>query len=217
MRRSASGPQGEKESERRRSKKKRSKTEERETERTPRREPQTGGSGEPKRGLSSTGELRTTKQTKETGTTRRPGKQSATAHHASGEAWQTQASLGHSPFELLFSRQPRTLLEMLAEQWEETEEEVKNLLTYTSELRENLHMVWEEAHTTLRDAQSEQKQWCADAAEGGSEIQEPDGYSRSGSSFMILRSEIAFGIRVSHVAKAVMLGEVLNPLSNSKL
>ncbi|KAJ1218860.1 hypothetical protein NDU88_006432 [Pleurodeles waltl] len=48
--------------------------------------------------------------------------------------------------------------EMLAEQWKETEEEVKDLLTYTRELRENLHTVWEEAHTTLREAQMKQKQ-----------------------------------------------------------
>ncbi|KAJ1152935.1 hypothetical protein NDU88_005708 [Pleurodeles waltl] len=68
-----------------------------------------------------------------------------------------QTSTGHSPFELLFGRQLRTLLEMLAEQWEETEEEVKELLTYTRELRENLHKVWEEAHTTLREAQTKQK------------------------------------------------------------
>ncbi|KAJ1157660.1 hypothetical protein NDU88_010364 [Pleurodeles waltl] len=68
-----------------------------------------------------------------------------------------QASLGHSPFELLFARQPRTLLDMLAEQWEDTEEEVKDLLTYTRELRENLHTVWEEAHTALREAQNKQK------------------------------------------------------------
>ncbi|KAJ1164867.1 hypothetical protein NDU88_005300 [Pleurodeles waltl] len=70
-----------------------------------------------------------------------------------------QASLGHSPFELLCGRQPRTLLEMLAEQWEETEEEEKDLLTYTRELRENLHTVWEEAHSTLRESQNKQKQW----------------------------------------------------------
>ncbi|KAJ1205578.1 hypothetical protein NDU88_001006 [Pleurodeles waltl] len=69
-----------------------------------------------------------------------------------------QSSLGHSPFEMLFGRQPRTLLDMLAEQWEDTEEEVKYLLTYTRELRENLNTVWEEAHTALRAAQLKQKQ-----------------------------------------------------------
>ncbi|KAJ1106096.1 hypothetical protein NDU88_003499, partial [Pleurodeles waltl] len=69
-----------------------------------------------------------------------------------------QASLGHSPFEMLFGRQPRTLLDMLAEQWEDTEEEVKDLLTYTRDLRENLHTVWEEAHTALQEAQNNQKQ-----------------------------------------------------------
>ncbi|KAJ1163019.1 hypothetical protein NDU88_003482 [Pleurodeles waltl] len=58
-----------------------------------------------------------------------------------------QSSLGHSPYEMLFGRQPRMLLYMLAEQWEDTEEEVKDLLTYTRDLRENLNSVWEEAHT----------------------------------------------------------------------
>ncbi|KAJ1164557.1 hypothetical protein NDU88_004993 [Pleurodeles waltl] len=50
-----------------------------------------------------------------------------------------QASTGHSSFELLFGQQPRTVLEMLAEQWEESEEEVKDILTYTKELRDSLH------------------------------------------------------------------------------
>ncbi|KAJ1166300.1 hypothetical protein NDU88_006708 [Pleurodeles waltl] len=59
---------------------------------------------------------------------------------------------------MLFGRQPRTLLDMLAEQWEETEEEVKDLLTYTRELRDNLNTVWEEAHNALRAAQQKQKQ-----------------------------------------------------------
>ncbi|KAJ1084167.1 hypothetical protein NDU88_004319 [Pleurodeles waltl] len=59
---------------------------------------------------------------------------------------------------MLFGRQPRTLLVMLAEQWEDTEEEVKDLLTYTRDLRENLHTVWEEAHTALQEAQDKQKQ-----------------------------------------------------------
>ncbi|KAJ1083180.1 hypothetical protein NDU88_003340 [Pleurodeles waltl] len=48
---------------------------------------------------------------------------------------------------------------MLAEQWEETEEEAKDLLTYTRKLRDNLHTVWEEAHSTLRESQNKQKQW----------------------------------------------------------
>ncbi|KAJ1146661.1 hypothetical protein NDU88_012925 [Pleurodeles waltl] len=46
---------------------------------------------------------------------------------------------------------------MLAEHWEDTEEEVKDLLTYTQELRENLHTEWEEAHAALREAQNKQK------------------------------------------------------------
>ncbi|KAJ1109967.1 hypothetical protein NDU88_007324 [Pleurodeles waltl] len=46
---------------------------------------------------------------------------------------------------------------MLAEQWEETDDETKDLLTYTKELIENLQSVWEKAHTTLREAQEKQK------------------------------------------------------------
>ncbi|KAJ1172966.1 hypothetical protein NDU88_004808 [Pleurodeles waltl] len=52
-----------------------------------------------------------------------------------------------------------TLLEMLAEQWEEADNEEKDLLTYTRELRDTLHTVWEEAHSTLREAQVKQKKW----------------------------------------------------------
>ncbi|KAJ1106979.1 hypothetical protein NDU88_004377 [Pleurodeles waltl] len=48
---------------------------------------------------------------------------------------------------------------MLAEQCEETDEEAKDLLTWTRELRENLHIVWEEGHSTLRESQNIQKQW----------------------------------------------------------
>ncbi|KAJ1202949.1 hypothetical protein NDU88_006744 [Pleurodeles waltl] len=59
---------------------------------------------------------------------------------------------------MLFGRQPRTLLDMLAEQWETTEEEIKDLLSYTQDLRDNLHTVWEEAHAALREAQTKQKQ-----------------------------------------------------------
>ncbi|KAJ1173493.1 hypothetical protein NDU88_005325 [Pleurodeles waltl] len=69
----------------------------------------------------------------------------------------TQSSLGHSPYELLFGRTPRTLLDMLVEQWEETDEETKDLLMYTKELRENLQSVWDRAHDNLREAQEKQK------------------------------------------------------------
>ncbi|KAJ1108371.1 hypothetical protein NDU88_005747 [Pleurodeles waltl] len=46
---------------------------------------------------------------------------------------------------------------MLAEQWEESDDEIKDLLTYTKELRVTLHSVWEKAHNTLRDSQEKQK------------------------------------------------------------
>ncbi|KAJ1147079.1 hypothetical protein NDU88_013326 [Pleurodeles waltl] len=55
------------------------------------------------------------------------------------------------------SVQPGTLLEMLAEQWEESKDEEKDLLTYIKDRRDNLHSLWEEAHSTLREAQAKQK------------------------------------------------------------
>ncbi|KAJ1134742.1 hypothetical protein NDU88_001189 [Pleurodeles waltl] len=49
------------------------------------------------------------------------------------------------------------LAEMLAEQWEQSEDDLKDILTYTRDLKENLHKIWEEAHKTLREAQVKQK------------------------------------------------------------
>ncbi|KAJ1144487.1 hypothetical protein NDU88_010785 [Pleurodeles waltl] len=46
---------------------------------------------------------------------------------------------------------------MLAEQWEETEDDLKDIFTYKKDLKENLLKVWEEAHQTLREAQEKQK------------------------------------------------------------
>ncbi|KAJ1085947.1 hypothetical protein NDU88_006071 [Pleurodeles waltl] len=68
-----------------------------------------------------------------------------------------QSSTGYSPFELLFGRQPRTILHMTAEQWEEMEEETKVILNYTRELKETLHSVWEDVHSQLEEAQKRQK------------------------------------------------------------
>ncbi|KAJ1153970.1 hypothetical protein NDU88_006728 [Pleurodeles waltl] len=64
-------------------------------------------------------------------------------------------------------RPPRTLLEMLAEQWEESDDEIKDLLTYTKKLRETLYAVWEKAHKTLRDSQEKQKKGTLSAGPGG--------------------------------------------------
>ncbi|KAJ1090057.1 hypothetical protein NDU88_003197 [Pleurodeles waltl] len=75
--------------EKRRTKERRSGKKEREAKRTPRREPQIGGSGVQERDFTATGGIRTRRTVKETGTTQRPGRQSAAARHASGEAWQT--------------------------------------------------------------------------------------------------------------------------------
>ncbi|KAJ1207365.1 hypothetical protein NDU88_002756 [Pleurodeles waltl] len=45
---------------------------------------------------------------------------------------------------------------MLVEQWEEVDEEGKDVLTYEKELKETLHDVWEAAYTFLKDAQEKQ-------------------------------------------------------------
>ncbi|KAJ1156178.1 hypothetical protein NDU88_008902 [Pleurodeles waltl] len=45
---------------------------------------------------------------------------------------------------------------MMAEQWEETEA-IKVILTYTRELKEALHAVWEDVHTQLKETQTRQK------------------------------------------------------------
>ncbi|KAJ1175263.1 hypothetical protein NDU88_000551 [Pleurodeles waltl] len=49
------------------------------------------------------------------------------------------------------------ILHMMAEQWKETEEEIKDFLTYTSELKETLHTVWKDVHTQLKETQTRQK------------------------------------------------------------
>ncbi|KAJ1089522.1 hypothetical protein NDU88_002673 [Pleurodeles waltl] len=42
--------------------------------------------------------------------------------------------------------------DMLVEQWEEVEEESKDVLSYVKELKETLHEVWESAQTCLKNA-----------------------------------------------------------------
>ncbi|KAJ1154846.1 hypothetical protein NDU88_007589 [Pleurodeles waltl] len=46
---------------------------------------------------------------------------------------------------------------MLVQQWEEVDEEGKDVQTYVKDLKETLHDVWEATHTCLKDAQEKQK------------------------------------------------------------
>lgn len=50
-----------------------------------------------------------------------------------------QASTGFSPFELLYGRQSRGVLDVLREAWEEGPTNVKNAIQYVLDLREKLH------------------------------------------------------------------------------
>ena len=69
-----------------------------------------------------------------------------------------QSSLGFSPFELLFGRQPRTLLDMAAEHWEEEEDESKNLLEYATQLKDSVVSLWDKARAHLERTQGKQKE-----------------------------------------------------------
>ncbi|KAJ1142593.1 hypothetical protein NDU88_008907, partial [Pleurodeles waltl] len=71
-----------------------------------------------------------------------------------------QASTGHSPFELVFGRQPRSLLDMAVESWEaEAEEAGTPLLEYAEKLRNHLHSLWTDVHANLEQAQQTQKSY----------------------------------------------------------
>ncbi|KAJ1174550.1 hypothetical protein NDU88_006371 [Pleurodeles waltl] len=68
-----------------------------------------------------------------------------------------QSSTGHSPFELVFGRQPRNLLDMAAELWEEENNEERPILEYIHKLKTHLQTVWEDVRHQLEKAQEVQK------------------------------------------------------------
>ncbi|XP_078501186.1 mitogen-activated protein kinase kinase kinase 3 isoform X1 [Lissotriton helveticus] len=73
---------------------------------------------------------------------------------------QVQSSLGCSPFELLYGRQPRSLLEITREAWEREEaQEQRSLLDYTQQLRSRLGKLRDLAYSNLQSAQSRQKRY----------------------------------------------------------
>lgn len=69
-----------------------------------------------------------------------------------------QRSTGYSPFEILFGRKARTLLDMASEQWEEEEEEGQPLCKYAAELKSSLSHIWGTVHEHMEKAQTAQKQ-----------------------------------------------------------
>uniref|UniRef100_A0AAQ4Q9F2 Gypsy retrotransposon integrase-like protein 1 n=1 Tax=Gasterosteus aculeatus aculeatus TaxID=481459 RepID=A0AAQ4Q9F2_GASAC len=68
-----------------------------------------------------------------------------------------QASTGFSPFELLFGRRPRGVLDLLKEHWEEGPSLSKNEIQYVLDLRAKLHTLGELSRENLLQAQERQQ------------------------------------------------------------
>uniref|UniRef100_A0AAQ4PUN6 ribonuclease H n=1 Tax=Gasterosteus aculeatus aculeatus TaxID=481459 RepID=A0AAQ4PUN6_GASAC len=68
-----------------------------------------------------------------------------------------QASTGFSPFELLFGRRPRGVLDLLKEHWEEGPSPGKNEIQYVLDLRAKLHTLGELSRENLLQAQERQQ------------------------------------------------------------
>ncbi|MGH0185230.1 UNVERIFIED_CONTAM: hypothetical protein FKN15_017326 [Acipenser sinensis] len=69
-----------------------------------------------------------------------------------------QSSTGFSPFELLYGRQPRGILDLLREGWEEHKGSSKNVVQHVLLLRDRLDLVGRLAQDNLRSAQHRQQQ-----------------------------------------------------------
>ncbi len=67
-----------------------------------------------------------------------------------------QASTGFSPFELLYGRQPRGVLDVLRETWEEGPLESKNEIQHVLDLRTKLHTLGQLSMENLLQAQDKQ-------------------------------------------------------------
>ncbi len=67
-----------------------------------------------------------------------------------------QASTGFSPFELLYGRQPRGVLDVLRETWEEGLSESKNEIQHVLDLRTKLHTLGQLSMENLLQAQDKQ-------------------------------------------------------------
>ena len=68
-----------------------------------------------------------------------------------------QASTGFSPFELLFGRTPRGVLDLIKESWEEGPSTSKNEIQYVLELRAKLHTLGRLSREHLLQAQERQQ------------------------------------------------------------
>uniref|UniRef100_K7EYA7 Gypsy retrotransposon integrase-like protein 1 n=1 Tax=Pelodiscus sinensis TaxID=13735 RepID=K7EYA7_PELSI len=68
-----------------------------------------------------------------------------------------QASSGYSPFELLYGRQPRGILDLVKENWEEQESRARGTVHYVLQLRERLRALGELAKSNLERAQEHQE------------------------------------------------------------
>ncbi|XP_051724240.1 uncharacterized protein LOC127498671 isoform X1 [Ctenopharyngodon idella] len=67
-----------------------------------------------------------------------------------------QASTGFSPFELLYGRQPRGVLDVLRETWEDGPSQSKNEIQYVMDLRTKLHTLGRLSTENLLQAQDKQ-------------------------------------------------------------
>ncbi|XP_062418320.1 uncharacterized protein LOC134129059 [Pungitius pungitius] len=68
-----------------------------------------------------------------------------------------QASTGFSPFELLFGRSPRGVLDLIKESWEEGPSPGKNEIQYVLDLRAKLHTLGRMSRENLLQAQERQQ------------------------------------------------------------
>ncbi len=67
-----------------------------------------------------------------------------------------QASTGFPPFQLLYGRQPRGVLDVLRETWEEGPSETKNEIQHVLDLRTKLHTLGQLSMENLLQAQDKQ-------------------------------------------------------------
>ena len=68
-----------------------------------------------------------------------------------------QASTGFSPFELLYGRKPRGVLDLIKENWEEGSSDSKNQIQYVLDLRAKLHSLGVMSRERLHQAQESQR------------------------------------------------------------